>query len=60
MKTLKEAEDVGKDTKEIPSAWAAESWVWAKDNGLMDGTRPKDAVTREELAAVLMRLSERR
>lgn len=60
VKTLKEAEDVGKDTKEIPSAWAAASWVWAKDNGLMDGTRPKDAVTREELAAVLMRLSERR
>lgn len=57
VKTLKEAEDVGKDTKEIPSAWAAESWAWAKDNGLMDGTRPKDAVTREELAAVLMRLT---
>ena len=58
VKTLKEAEDVGKDTKEIPSAWAAESWVWAKDNGLMDGTRPKDAVTREELAAVLKRMAQ--
>lgn len=53
-----ETEDVNK--AEIPSAWAAASWAWAKDNGLMDGTRPKDAVTREELAAVLMRLSERR
>ena len=44
----------------LSSAWAAASWAWAKDNGLLDGTRPKDAVTREELAAVLMRLSERR
>ena len=48
-----EAEDV--DKAEIPSAWAKESWEWAKENGLMDGTRPKDAVTREELAAVMMR-----
>lgn len=53
-----ETEDVNKT--ENPSAWAAASWAWAKDNGLLDGTRPKDAVTREELAAVLMRLSERR
>lgn len=48
-----ETEDVNKT--ENPSAWAAASWAWAKDNGLMDGTRPKDAVTREELAAVIMR-----
>ena len=48
-----EAEDV--DKTENPSAWAKESWEWAKAGGLMDGTRPKDAVTREELAAVIMR-----
>lgn len=50
-----EAEDV--DKTENPSAWAKESWEWAKAGGLMDGTRPKDAVTREELAAVLKRIA---
>ena len=48
-----ETEDVNKT--ENPSAWAKESWEWAKENGLMDGARPHDAVTREELAAVMMR-----
>ncbi len=51
-----ETEDVNKT--ENPSAWAKESWEWAKDNSLMDGTRPKDAVTREELAAVLKRMGQ--
>lgn len=41
-----------------PSAWAKESWDKAHELGLLDGTRPKDAVTREELAAVLVRLSK--
>ena len=57
VKIEEEAEDVDKNTAEIPSAWAAASWAWAKAGGLLDGTRPKDAVTREELAAVLMRLT---
>lgn len=56
VKMDEEAEDV--DKAENPSAWAKESWEWAKENGLMDGTRPKDAVTREELAAVMMRLAK--
>ena len=42
-----------------PSEWAAESWAKAHEMGLMDGTRPHDTVTREELAAVLVRLSEK-
>ena len=41
-----------------PSKWAAESWAKAHELGLMDGTRPHDNVTREELAAVLVRLSK--
>ena len=57
VKIEEEAEDVDKNTAEIPSAWAAASWAWAKAGGLLDGTRPKDTVTREELAAVLMRLT---
>lgn len=45
--------------KNEPSKWAAESWDKAHEIGLMDGTRPHDNVTREELAAVLVRLSEK-
>jgi len=43
--------------KDTPAAWAKESWEWAKKEGYLDGTRPKDVVTREELAAVLNRLT---
>ena len=39
-----------------PSNWAKEAWDWAKKEGLLDGNRPKDNMTREELAAVLYRL----
>lgn len=42
-----------------PSAWAADAWDKAHELGLLDGTRPHDKVTREELAAVLVRLSEK-
>lgn len=41
-----------------PSKWAKDAWVKAHGMGLMDGTRPHDNVTREELAAVLVRLSK--
>lgn len=41
---------------DLPDEWAAKSWAWAKAYGLMDGTRPKDPVTRQELAVVLDRL----
>lgn len=43
--------------KDTPAAWAKESWERAKKEGYLDGTRPKDAVTREELAVVLNRLT---
>ena len=44
----------GTDT---PAAdWAAEAWQRARDKGVMDGTRPADGVTRQELAVVLDRL----
>ena len=39
-----------------PSSWAEESWSAARQAGLLDGSRPQSAVTRQELAAVLMRL----
>ena len=41
-----------------PSKWAKDAWAKAHGMGLMDGTRPHDNVTREELAAVLVRLSK--
>lgn len=44
--------------KNEPSAWAKDAWAKAHELGLMDGTRPHDNVTREELAAVLVRLSK--
>ena len=44
----------GTDT---PAAdWAAEAWQKARDKGVMDGTRPADGITRQELAVVLDRL----
>ena len=36
---------------------AAEAWQKAKDKGVLDGTRPTDPVTRQELAVVLDRLN---
>lgn len=39
-----------------PSNWAKEAWEWCKKEGLLDGTRPKSPITREEIATVLYRL----
>jgi N-acetylmuramoyl-L-alanine amidase len=43
-----------------PSLWAKEAWEWAKQQGLLDGTRPQDNLTRQELAVVLKRLAEKK
>ncbi len=53
LNKLKEEDEVDRDK---PSNWAKEAWDWAKKEGFLDGTRPKDPVTREELAVVLQRL----
>lgn len=39
-------------------SWAEDAWKWAFSSGLLDGTRPKDTITRQELAVVLSRLAE--
>lgn len=44
------------EDKNKPSSWAKEAWEWAQKEGYLDGKRPKDLVTREELAVVLQRL----
>jgi len=35
------------------SEWAKESWKWAVENKVSDGTRPKDPITREEMWTML-------
>lgn len=42
--------------KNTPSPWAEKSWQKAIANLIMDGTRPHDPLTREELAVILDRL----
>ena len=53
LNKLKEEDKVDRDK---PSSWAKEAWAWAQKEGYLDGKRPKDLVTREELAVVLQRL----
>jgi len=36
-----------------PADWAKTAWDWAKANGITDGTRPKDGITRQEAAQML-------
>ncbi len=43
-------------TKDTPDAWAQKAWSAAYAAGVMDGTRPRDPVTRQELAQVLLNL----
>ena len=42
----------------VPSTWARESWEWCTEIGLMDGTSPQGAVTREQLAVILKRFHD--
>lgn len=46
--------------KNTPSSWAKDAWEWVKKEGLLDGTRPKDNLTREEFAVVLKRLVDKK
>ncbi len=49
--------ETGADNAEdTPDVWAADAWHKAKDKGVLDGTRPRDSMTRQELAVVLARL----
>ena len=40
----------------MPAGWAADAWAWAKAMELMDGTRPTDNITRQEVAVIVWRL----
>ena len=52
-----QAEPGADDVYDTPDVWAAEAWQKAKDKGVLDGTRPRDNMTRQELAVVLDRLN---
>ena len=52
-----QAEPDEDDAEDTPDSWAAEAWQKAKDKGVLDGTRPRDNMTRQELAVVLDRLN---
>lgn len=54
IKEAMEVDNKMKD-KDTPSEWAKESWKWAKERGITDGTRPTDNITREEVATMLYR-----
>lgn len=41
------------------SPWAKEAWEYCKKNKLLDGTRPKDNITRQEMSIILKRLDNR-
>lgn len=34
---------------DIPSPWAKESWEWAKEKGIIDGSRPRHNSAKEEI-----------
>ena len=40
----------------VVSAWAIDAWEQCKELGILDGTRPKDSITREEAAVIVSRL----
>lgn len=42
--------------EDLPDRWAADAWTLAHYKGILDGARPRDPVTRQELAVVLERL----
>jgi N-acetyl-anhydromuramyl-L-alanine amidase AmpD len=40
----------------MPDNWALESWAWAMNELNMDGTRPRDNITRQEAITLMHRL----
>lgn len=56
---LNKLNEVVKVDKNKPSSWAKEAWEWAKKEGYLDGTRPKDPITREEMVMVIKRLVDK-
>lgn len=47
-----------KSTAKEPSGWAKDVWAESKKSGLIDGSRPQDVATREEVAAMIVRATK--
>ena len=54
----KEPEEPQQPAENKPADWAAEAWAWAQAMGLLDGTRPTAASTRQEVAVAFRRFYE--
>ena len=49
-------EEAAMSDKNAPAAWAKEAWDKATAQGIVDGTRPWEPITRQEMAVVLERM----
>jgi len=49
---------ITKNTME-PSSWSKDAWNWATAEGITNGERPKDEITREESVVMLKRLYDK-
>ena len=56
VKIEKEEDEDMEDKYSNVASWAKEAWIKAVDKGVLDGSRPEDNLTRQELATVLDRL----
>jgi hypothetical protein len=52
-------EGVKMTNKNTVPTWAKKAWEWAKKEGLMDGKRPNDSITRAETAVVFHRFKNK-
>lgn len=43
-----------------PSSWAKQSWDWATNQKFLDGTRPREDITREEFVTVVKRVVDKK
>ncbi|MGO4890272.1 N-acetylmuramoyl-L-alanine amidase [Anaerobacillus sp. MEB173] len=57
---LKRKEGVQVSKDQTVSNWAKSSWEWATKEGITDGTRPKDLLTREEFITMLHRYGQKK
>lgn len=47
-------------TNNNPSSWAKQSWDWATNQKFLDGTRPREDITREEFITVIKRIVDKK
>lgn len=55
-KVFKRKLEVSMTNKNTPAAWAADAWEKATKAGVVDGTRPTEPITRQEIVVILDRL----